>query len=569
MSLFNGTLLTGTETAQGVALAPGNAVIVVGYTSSTNFPVSSAIQSSFGSGTQDAFLTELNSAGSGVIQSTYFGGTGSTSAAAVASDYQGDAFFTGSTTNIVTVNPAQVYGGSGDAFVAEISQATPVPAITAISPDTGSSSSDQVTDNQNLTISGTGTTGATITVYRTDLGSALGTATVSSGTWSYNYSGTTLPQGSYAFQATATVSGVTSTYSAPFHVTVDLTAPTVSLQIDSSTYSLAPQMHVSAWDAVGLPASTTVTLDVDLLDDGLFTDPGDANYTSATLVNGSATFALSPALAAGSYHVRAHLADLAGNIGYSASQAFTVNALATSSLSGPPTGPDPINGNALDFQGTLTVSQLLDLDQSPGTAVSNNTALVYNSDRVNPEPILYGQVQTQNNVALPSTITIQLTWNGTAQTAQTYSTTGLAAGELFTFSQQVSSAVSTTGLYNYSLQAVLNYGTPVTLTYSGSTAVTAETSSAYGAGWTLSTVDKLYSVTGGILRELGSGGWDYYASTGTYTYSSPAWDTGTLTGLVGGGYQYVLPDGATWKFNSSGVRISIVEFPISRFRDCL
>jgi hypothetical protein len=36
---------------------------------------------------------------------------------------------------------SQSYGGSGDAFVAEIGPSTAVPAITAISPDTGSSSS--------------------------------------------------------------------------------------------------------------------------------------------------------------------------------------------------------------------------------------------------------------------------------------------------------------------------------------------------------------------------------------------------------------------------------------------
>ena len=242
-----------------------------------------------------------------------------------------------------------------------------------------------------------------------------------------------------------------------------------------------------------------------------------------------------------------------------ASQAFTVTTLSGNSLNGPPVGIDPLNGNAQLYQGTLNVSQLLDLDQSPGTSVSNNTALVYNSDRVSAEPIISVQVQTQNTTTLPSTISAQLTWNGgTPQATQTYSTTGLSTGELLTLAQQVSSPVSVTGLYNYSLTVVIPYPTPVTQTFIGTTAVIAEDSSAYGAGWTLSGVDRLYSVTGGVFREYGSGGWGYYQTTGTYTYSSPSWDTGTLTGLMAGGYQYILPDGETWNYNSSGYLTSYV-----------
>jgi hypothetical protein len=50
------------------------------------------------------------------------------------------------------------------------------------------------------------------------------TANASTGVWSYNYAGTTLPEGTYAFTATATLSGLTSPISPAFLVTVDLTA---------------------------------------------------------------------------------------------------------------------------------------------------------------------------------------------------------------------------------------------------------------------------------------------------------------------------------------------------------
>jgi hypothetical protein len=69
--------------------------------------------------------------------------------------------------------------GQTKAYVNEVG--VPPPVFTAISPDTGYSSTDQITDNQNLTISGTSVASATITVYRSDLATALGTTTASGG----------------------------------------------------------------------------------------------------------------------------------------------------------------------------------------------------------------------------------------------------------------------------------------------------------------------------------------------------------------------------------------------------
>ncbi len=53
------------------------------------------------------------------------------------------------------------------------------------------------------------------------------------------------------------------------------------------------------------------------------------------------------------------------------------------------------------------------------------------------------------------------------------------------------------------------------------------------------------------MRVYGSGGWGFYATSGS-GYTSPAWDNGTLTNAGGGGYTYTMPDGEVWNFNSSG-----------------
>ncbi|HEY5445200.1 MAG TPA: SBBP repeat-containing protein, partial [Pyrinomonadaceae bacterium] len=95
------TYLGGIERDAGNAIAVdsvGNA-FVTGYTASSNFPIVSAIQPNFGGGsfTGDAFVTKLNSSGSGAIYSTYLGGSGDDRAQGIAVDGTGNAYVTGAT----------------------------------------------------------------------------------------------------------------------------------------------------------------------------------------------------------------------------------------------------------------------------------------------------------------------------------------------------------------------------------------------------------------------------------------------------------------------------------------
>jgi RHS repeat-associated protein len=216
-------------------------------------------------------------------------------------------------------------------------------------------------------------------------------------------------------------------------------------------------------------------------------------------------------------------------------------------------------------RGNLQISQELDLDQSPGTDVGGSPALVYNSERVNVKPIIQATVQSDNSQALPATLTATLTFNGTTQTGQTYSTSGLHPGDLIVVAQQVSTAVTTSGRYTYTLDVSFNYATPVTRELTGAAFVIAEDSSPYGAGWTLAGVDKLISISqqtagtytfaSGWLREYGAGGYGFYADNGAGGYTSPAGDNGSLTKATGGGvttYTYTTPDGVKQTFFSNG-----------------
>jgi hypothetical protein len=126
--LKSGTYLGGKETdiAHGIVLDSGNDMYIVGFTTSSNFPVLNAYQPKLG-GMANAFVTEFNS--NGVLTwSTYLGGTGTDKANAVAIDKAKNLYVTGRTnsTNFpVTAGVVQkkLTGGGTNAFVAKFTSA--------------------------------------------------------------------------------------------------------------------------------------------------------------------------------------------------------------------------------------------------------------------------------------------------------------------------------------------------------------------------------------------------------------------------------------------------------------
>ncbi len=120
------TYLGGTnlESGYGIAVDVTGAVYVAGQTWSTDFPTSSPLQAAI-NGTRDAFVTKINPAGSAIVYSTYFGGSGFEQANAIALDSTGAAYITGSTSSNLdfpVVNAIQgTYGGGiNDAFITKI-----------------------------------------------------------------------------------------------------------------------------------------------------------------------------------------------------------------------------------------------------------------------------------------------------------------------------------------------------------------------------------------------------------------------------------------------------------------
>ena len=113
------------DAINALALDPAGDAYVTGVTTSTDFPVSTgAVQRAFGGGTSDAFVAELNAAGSALIYSTYLGGVGNDAGRGIAIDGGGGAYVTGATSGAfpLTARVLQTAfnGGTDDAFVTKL-----------------------------------------------------------------------------------------------------------------------------------------------------------------------------------------------------------------------------------------------------------------------------------------------------------------------------------------------------------------------------------------------------------------------------------------------------------------
>jgi Beta-propeller repeat len=116
---------SGQDIGSGIAVDSSGNAYVTGSTTSGDFPITpGAFQTVCGGTCYDAFVAQLNPAGSALVYSTYLGGSGPDAGFGIAVDSSGNAYVIGETnsTNFPTMNPLQpTFGGDlWDAFVAQI-----------------------------------------------------------------------------------------------------------------------------------------------------------------------------------------------------------------------------------------------------------------------------------------------------------------------------------------------------------------------------------------------------------------------------------------------------------------
>jgi hypothetical protein len=134
MGLMYSTYLggSGVEEAFGLAVDAEGSAWITGYTTSTDFPMASPLQPASG-GNMDAFIARLSRAGTGLLFSTYLGGSAQEAGYGLALDEAGSLYVTGQSysTNFPVQHPLQpASAGPSDTFVCKLAEtAVRVPAL--------------------------------------------------------------------------------------------------------------------------------------------------------------------------------------------------------------------------------------------------------------------------------------------------------------------------------------------------------------------------------------------------------------------------------------------------------
>jgi beta-propeller repeat-containing protein len=114
------------DAGTGIAVDSADDVYIEGLTASSDFPTVGGFDTAYGLGAYDVFVTKVDAAGSGLVWSSYLGGSSADYGNGIAVDSGGNVFVAGMTwsSDFPTIGGFDTtYGSTGDAFVAEVDAA--------------------------------------------------------------------------------------------------------------------------------------------------------------------------------------------------------------------------------------------------------------------------------------------------------------------------------------------------------------------------------------------------------------------------------------------------------------
>jgi len=117
---------SGADQAYSIAVDNSGNAYITGNTSSSDFPLANAYQSTRNNSSTEIFVSKLNASGTALVYSTYIGGGRTDIGGGIAVDSSGNAYITGYTFSFdyPSVNSLQPFGGgSTDAFATKLSAA--------------------------------------------------------------------------------------------------------------------------------------------------------------------------------------------------------------------------------------------------------------------------------------------------------------------------------------------------------------------------------------------------------------------------------------------------------------
>jgi YD repeat-containing protein len=146
-----------------------------------------------------------------------------------------------------------------------------------------------------------------------------------------------------------------------------------------------------------------------------------------------------------------------------------------------------------------------------------------------------------------------LTYNSVAGSTVYYNTTGISGATRLRFALQADASSLATGKYAWSmsLKGVYSDGSTSTRNYTGSSYIVNWNSNSEGDSWNIADMDRLVSVSGGMLWVQGDGTTALFTGTSTFTSPAGPYAFSTLT-LSGGTYTLTDQYGDKINFSSAG-----------------
>ncbi|SDF51209.1 Ig-like domain-containing protein [Cellulophaga baltica] len=273
---------------------------------------------------------------------------------------------------ITTTDTAGNVGTGSSNKIYSVDTTAPVSTIViTISTDTGSNTSDGITSDNTLLISGTSEVDSSVEVFID--GTSIGTTTTDVlGNWTFDYTATPLADGDYTITAQATdTAGNTGVLSTDFALTIDTAQPIVTLTINDITADNV----VNAMEALG-PITITGTVGGDfnagdtvtLVINGVTSTGTVDNLGNFTIIVAGSDLALdADTTVSGSVSS----VDIAGNLGtITADKIYTIDIVipGVTLVLNDITADNTINAN--EASGSITITGTVTGDYNTGDTVS-------------------------------------------------------------------------------------------------------------------------------------------------------------------------------------------------------
>ncbi len=201
------------------------------------------------------------------------------------------------------------------ALTVEIDTAMTTPTLGSITSDSGSSSTDYITNDQTLIFTGTAEANSSVELFIDAVSITTVTAN-GSGAWTYDYTGTTLAGGAtYAITGTSIDTAGNSASFAAQNVTIDIITPATPVAPDLQTASDSGSSTTDNITSDNTPSfdvgCTEVGLTVTLYSDNPAANTAIGTHTCTAIATETAT--VSPAIVDGTHTISYSQTDVAGN----------------------------------------------------------------------------------------------------------------------------------------------------------------------------------------------------------------------------------------------------------------